>query len=218
MNYKPKRIVTAAALFLVFSVTQVYVGVSFAGPQPTVAVTAPAAAAPQQVTGILTTESNKSIIVNGATAISGATVLNGATIETPEGVGATVSLGSMGEIKIDPNTRLKLEFVDGKITITVLQGCVNLHTRKGTSGELDNGNGTPTGKTTSTKDGVVSYCTAGAIPTAATAGGAAGAGAAAGGGLFGLGTAATVAIIAGGATAVIVPIALRGSNPSPSAP
>jgi hypothetical protein len=218
MSSKSKRVTTIIALLLVFATSQAYVGVSFAVPGPNSAG-AEGAFEPQQPAGILTTQGNKAVSVNGATAITGATILSGASIETPDGVGGTVNLGALGWVEISPNTKLTLEFEQGKIKIMLTEGCFVLHAKKGTAGEVDTSLGVA-GKTESDKDAVISIC----FPKGATApvvngGGSvatAGAAAAGKGGLFGLGTAASVAIIGGaGAAATIIPLALRGSNPSP---
>jgi hypothetical protein len=211
MNLRQKRITSVIALLLVFSTTQVYVSVSFAKPQPlpALSVTAPVVP-PQQITGSLTTQGNKPITVNGVSATSGATVVSGASIETPDAVGGTVNLGSLGTLQIDPNTKLILEFQDGSVKVRLLQGCVTLRTRKGTIGEVDNSGGAA-GKTDPTLDGLVKTCAPGSVATvpAATADR---------GGLFGLGTAATLAIVGGAATAVLVSLLSGGTNPSSSTP
>lgn len=209
MNSRQQRISRAIALFVVFSTTQVYVGVSFAGPQPSAARSEVALPTPQQTMGSLTTQGNKPITVNGAAAISGATVVSGASIETPEGVGGTVNLGALGSVQIDPNTKLTLEFQNGSVKVMLLQGCLTLRTKKGTAGEVDTSQGA-VGKSDPAKDGVVQVCAPGSVATAAAA-------AAGGGGLFGLGTVATVAIIGGGIAAVVIPIATRGTNNTLSA-
>jgi hypothetical protein len=208
MSSRQKRITSAIALFLVFSITQVYVGVSFAGPQPTAAANENSLPAPQQTTGILSTQGNKPITVNGATAASGATLVSGASIETPVAVGATANLRNLGSLQIDPNAKLTLEFQNGSVKVMLLQGCVTLHTRKGVSGEIDTSQGVA-GKTDPAKDGLLKVCTPGSdrAPAVRTTGG-----------LFGLGTAATIAIIGGGATAVILPIIIGGGNSSPQSP
>ena len=206
MSSKSKRIITAIGLLLAFATSQVYVGVSFAKPDS--AAPTATGTVPQEPTGILTTKGNQAITVNGASAISGATIMSGASMETPEGTGATVSLGGLGSLEISPKAKLTLEFQNGSVKVMVTEGCVTLHTKKGTSGEVDTSKGVA-GKTDPGKDGSIKICPdrTGAVTGAAGAGG-----------LFGLGTAATVAIIAGGATAVIVPVVLHGGNPSPSTP
>ena len=208
MNLRQRRITSAIALFLVFATTQVIVGVSFAAPQPLtvrneVAVTLPA----PQATGSLTTQGNKPITVNGAAAISGATVVSGASIETPAGVGATINLAALGSLQIDSNSKLSLEFANGSVKVVLLQGCVTLHTKKGTSGEVDTSQGVG-GKSDPAKDSVVKVCAPGSAPPPAPAPADAG-------GLLGIGTGATISLAALAATMAIVPFIERGRNPSP---
>jgi hypothetical protein len=205
MSSSGKRIATAIALLVVFAVTQTYLSVSLAAPGSS-AVAAPA---PQQTTAVLTTGA-KPITINGASAITGATIVSGATIETPDQGPATVNIPGHGSLQIAANTKLILEFdQNGNIKVNLIQGCLVLLTKKGTTGEIDNAQGV-VGKSDGVKDSRLDVC-----PTRVAGAAAAGAGA---GGLFGLGTAATVAIVGGIASAIIVPIVLHGSNPSPSAP
>src|SRR5882762_7975536 len=128
MNFRRKRITTATALLIIFAVTQVYLGISFA------AAKSPAnfrAAGTPQATAILTTQGNKPITVNGASAISGATILTGATIETPDGVSATINIPGHGVLEIAANTQLTLQFdQNGNIKVMINQGCAVLHTKK----------------------------------------------------------------------------------------
>ncbi len=206
MSMKSKRISTIISLFLVFAVSQVYIAVSVAGPGPATARGESSIVTPQQPTAVLTTEGGKPITVNGVTAISGATIVTGASIETPNGVDATVTLGSLGSLKIEPNTKLTLEFQPGSVTVTLIEGCVTLRTKKGTTGEVISPKGGG-GKTDPAKDGVIRTCPD--RPAAVAAAGA--------GGLLGLGAAATAVVIGGGAAAFILPFVL-GRNPSPSRP
>jgi hypothetical protein len=207
VNSKKRSITTAIALFLVFSTAQVYTSASFAAREAGSALIPPAV--PQQVTGSLTTQGNKPITLNGASAASGATIVSGASIETPAGVGATVNMGGLGSLQIDPNTKLTVEFQNGSIKVMLLSGCVILNTKRGTTGEVNTPQG-PLGKTDPAKDDSIKVCAPGSVATVpATAAGG-------GGGLFGLGTAATVAILAGGAgvTAAALTLGGRGTNPS----
>jgi hypothetical protein len=202
-----KRIAAVVALFLVFAVTQLYINIGVAGPTGE----SPAVSSPQQLTAILTTKGNKPISVNGASAITGATILSGAALETAD-ASATITIPGLGTLDIAPNTKLTLEFEKGKIKVTLIQGCVVLHTKKGTAGEVDTSQGVA-GTSDSKNKGVLDVCfpKGAAAPIVKVA--AAGAG-----GLFGLGAAATVAIIGGGAAAIIIPLATRGRNPSPGSP
>jgi hypothetical protein len=136
--------------------------------------------------------------------------VSGASIETPNGVGASVSIGSLGFLTIQPNTKLTLEFQPGGVKVTIPEGCVTLHTRAGTTGEVESlKNGT--GKTDPAKDDVVASCSGSPIPEPAPA-------PANNQDFFGLGKAATIALVGGIETAVILIIVLNGDNPSPSSP
>jgi hypothetical protein len=222
MNLKQQKAFKVLAVFLAFSFAQVYVQTSLADPS----TNSMAVPLPQQFVARLTTRGNAPITVNGASASGGATILTGATIETPDAVGATINLGSLGTLDIAPNTKLTLDFdSNGNVHVKVLTGCVILKTKKGTNGEVEGPAGSA-GKTDKKGAGALNFCfPAGGAPQAGAAsaagagagGGAAAAGAAgSSGGLFGLGVPATVAIlggIAGGTIAIIV--GTNGSNPSP---
>lgn len=219
MSSKPRRIFTAISLLLVFSTFQVYVRTGLAAPETLSTRTeSPRTSPGQQTMGSLTTQGNQPITVNGVSTASGATVLTGANIETPAGVGATVNLGALGSLRIDPNTKLTLDFQNGSVKVMLLQGCVVLNTRQGVTGEISTTQGVVRSSDGS-KDDNLSVCAPGAVATGPTTGQTtAGGGGGGGGGLFGLGTAATVAIIGGSIIAVAVPLFLGGSNPSPAVP
>jgi hypothetical protein len=211
MNSIKKRITILVSLFLVFAMTQVYLTKSLASPQPAPDSSASSLPAQQSITGVLTTQGNQGITLNGAAATSGATVISGANIETPAGVGATVNIGGLGSLQIDPNTKLALVFQNGSITVTLFQGCVVLRTKKGTTGEVDSPQKVGT-KTDPVRDGMIQVCAPGAVATAPAA--AAGPG--------GLPAAAIVAIVGGAAAIVAVAAAAGGggggANPSPTTP
>jgi hypothetical protein len=201
MDSKFKRITSAIALFLALAIGQLYLPVSFADSVGN------ATASPQQATAILTTAGNRPVMVNGASAISGATVLTGAMIETPDKVGASMSIPGHFSLDIAPRAKLTVEFDRNNIRVTLIQGCVVLHTLKGTTGEIDTSRGVA-GKSDGSRDNRIDVCD----PSIATAPAAAG-----GGG--GLGTGGTVAIIAAVAGALaLIPLLGGGSNPSPGAP
>lgn len=225
-----QKVFRAIALFLAFSLLQLYVQVSLAGQGLTGKF---AAVMPQrQIVAKLTTRGNQAIMVNGNSTNSGSSVLTGATIETPDGVGATVDLGPLGKLDLAPNTSVQLDFSDGNVKVKLLKGCAILRTKKNTNGEIDTEQGTA-GQSDKKTGGVLDFClppgggspvagqAANAGAGAAGGGGAAaaGGGAAGSGGLFGLGEAATIAIVGGGIGALVaIPLLLndRGHNPSPS--
>lgn len=200
-----QRISSVLALLLVFCISQVYLGVSFAQPEAATAVSSAPASQVSDAPGILTTVGNKPITVNGTASITGTTILSGASIETPDGVGATVSLGFRGSLQIEPNAKLTLTFQVDRIDVLLLQGCVTLNANKGVTGEIDTSK-EMVGKTDPKADGVLRVCDPDAVRLAAAAAPAGG-----------LGKLALLAII-GGPAALIIPVIKPGDNPSNSSP
>ena len=194
----------ATAVFLAFALLQVCIQLSFAAP------TAPAV--PQQFIARLTTTGNQPITVNGASAASGASLLTGATIETPAAVSATIDLGALGTVELQPGSSIQLDFDDnGNVRVKVLKGCVAVKKNGPGTGEIYTAEGASE-KTNSNRKGMA-YCFAGGglSPFGQAA-------AAAGGAGSGIGTEALVAILAGGgalAAGLIWAFHGGGGNPSP---
>jgi len=163
---------------------------------PTVTLT------PQEVSGVLSTQGNQPITVNGVSTSGGATILSGTSIETPAGIFAMINFGPLGSLQIDPNAKLTVEFQNGSIKVMLLQGCVVLRTKQGTRGEVDHVQGMA-GTTDASKDGRVEVCApgSGGVPPRA-------------GGPDFLGAKVIVPIFAG-TSAVLAILASRSSNPSP---
>ena len=211
MNQKRRNGPRAIAALLLFSIVQVSLQVGLA--EPTSATNVPTI--PQQVVARLTTRNNQPITVNGLSAGTGATILTGATIETGADQSATVNLGPLGSLDIAPNTKLVLTYDDqGNVKAVIVYGCAVLTARKKTKGEIATEQGSA-GKTDPAAGGVLNVCfpqgaAAPTINTPAVTGGG-------GGGLFGLGTAATVAIFAGVGAAALTPLAFQ-DNPSGANP
>ncbi len=232
MTLKQRKALKAVALILAFAVAQVGVGAIFAAPNA--GTRGAAMPAPQAITARLTTRGNQPVLVNGNNVSSGATILTGSTIETGDQVGATINLGPLGSLDLAPNTRVQLSYDEqGNVKVTLLQGCAILHSTKKSNGTVETSQGTA-GENKKGTGGVLDVCfPQGATNPVVNQGAAANAGAGVGGGpvappaaggggggLFGLGTAADVAIIGGGLAAAIgIPVALhRGRNPSPGTP
>jgi hypothetical protein len=236
MTLKQRKAIKALALILAFSVAQIGVQATFAGPNGSARNAA--APVPQPITARLTTRGNQPVLVNGNSVSTGASILTASTIETGDQVGATINLGPLGSLDLAPNTKVQLDYDDqGNVKVKLLQGCAILRTKKNANGQIDTDQGTA-GKNDKKTGGALDVCfpqganqpvvnqgaaanagagAGGAAPAAAPATGGAAAGS---GGLFGLGTAADIAILAGGAAAAIgIPLALhRGNNPSPGTP
>ena len=226
MHFRYQKITTVIALLVTVAVGQLYIGVTFAEPNSSANVSL---TAPQQLMGILTTSQNKPILVNGASAISGATIPSGATIETPDNVGATIRLGSLGSICIAPNTKLVLEFDRqgniGDVKVNLTEGCAILRTMKDTAGTFNTAQGIA-GQINAATGGSIDVCLRSGGTPSVDQGSAADAGAgasavdcgAAGAAAIpaGIPPAVTVAFIGGGAAGLY--LLFRGGNPSPSNP
>jgi len=222
MTLRRRKASTAIAALLLFSISQVGLQIGFAETLST--TTTPVI--PQQVVARLATRNNQPITVNGQSASTGASLVSGATLETGADQSATVNVGPLGSVDIAPNTKVVLTFEGGNLRADVVYGCVILHARKNTTGEITTEKGS-IGKTDPATGGSLEMCFpqgaaapvvgpgvavgagAGAVPAGAAAAGA--------GGLFGLGVPATVAIIAAGTAAGLTPV-FFDDNPSPSTP
>ncbi len=211
MSLRQRKGFKALAILLAFSFAQVCVQTSFAGPGGN-RVTIPV---PQQFIARLTTTGNKPITVNGASTAGGATILTGATLETPDQVSATIDLGALGTVELKPNSSIQIDFDDnGNVRVKVLRGCVVMKKKGKGDGEIYTAEGAWE-KTNSSRKGMAFCYAAGQLNGTGSGAAAAAAGGAAAGGLFGLGTAATVAIIggiAGGTVAIVA--GTHGHNPS----
>jgi hypothetical protein len=208
MSLRQRKAFKALAVFLAFTFAQVYVQTGLANPG-TGKTSMPA---PQRFVARLTVRGGPSATVNGASAVSGATILTGATIETPDQVSATLDLGPLGTIELQPNSAAQIDFDDnGNVRVKVTKGCVKVNKRGDGTGEIYTAEGASE-KTNSNRK-AMGFCyldgKLNSLSSAATGAGSSAAGA-------GLSTAAKVAIfggIAGGTVAIIA--GTRGRNPSP---
>jgi len=202
MTNQRRHFSRATAVFLAFALVQICIQLSFAAPAPV----------PQQFIARLTTTGNQPITVNGSSAASGATLLTGAMIETPADVSATIDLGALGTLELQPNSSVQLDFDDnGNVRVKVLRGCARLNKRGNGVGELYTAEGASE-KTNNNRKGLgFCYLNGGLNPIAqAAVGGTAG---------EGLSTEVLVAILAGGgalAGGLIWALSGGGGNPSPS--
>jgi hypothetical protein len=92
--------------------------------------------------GTLRTGNNKSVLVNSNKAGSGTTIISGARIQCPDKIGATVDLGSLGQLDIAANSDLTLVFAASKVTVQLRSGYVVLTTNKGITGTVTTTEGT----------------------------------------------------------------------------
>jgi hypothetical protein len=209
MNPRNKKITIAFVLLLAFAAPQFSLAIGSAKSE---LVPEPLAPVPPPITAILTTKGNRPITVNGAQVSGGATIVAGSVIETPDLVGGTISIGSLSNLEIAPNTKLTIDFDEnGNMRVNLVRGCATVRTKQNVLGEVDTVQGVA-GKTDPKRKGFLGVCfPLGAAAPTVTVAEAAGAAAAVSGNVLGI-------IIAGVAVGVGLPFAFRGSNPSPSAP
>jgi hypothetical protein len=208
MNPRHKRITIAFVLLLAFAAPQLN---SAIGSAKSELLPEPLAPVPPPITAILSTKGNRPITVNGAQVSGGATIVAGSVIETPDLVGGTISIGSLSNLEIAPNTKLTIDYDEnGNMRVNLVRGCATVRTKQNVLGEVDTVQGVA-GKTDPKRKGFLGVCfPLGAATPAVTVAEAAGAAAAGSGNLLG--------IIVAGATVGTIPLAVHGHNPSPSAP
>ena len=127
------------ALLLVFAVLQVYVLVTPA--RANTATTSNTSASENVRFGQLLMSENQSALVNGTSAITGTTIFSGTQLQTPDGTAATVNLGTLGRLSIDPNTLLSLTFDKESVNVYVKAGNAVLTTSAGVKGTLTTAEG-----------------------------------------------------------------------------
>jgi len=203
MSLRQRKAFKALAVFLAFTLAQVYVQTSFATP----GTSRTSVPLPQALVAKLTTRGGAAT-VNGASATSGATILSGATIETPDQVSATIDLGSAGTIDLQPNSSIQLDFAnDGTVRVKVLRGCVVMKKKGQGTGEIYTAEGASE-KSNGRKSMGFCYLNGQLNPIGPAAAATTAAG-------TGLSTAAKIAIfggIAGGTIGIV--LGTRGHNPS----
>ena len=132
------RATKAVAALLVFALTQVLLGGAAARvstPAKSPAAAPKSAGAP--ASGYLATRGNAAVKVDGIAARTGDTVFSGQQIWTPEGVGASVYLASLGRVDMAPGAGLTLTFGGSRLAARVAAGCVVLTPGKGVEGLLE---------------------------------------------------------------------------------
>lgn len=205
----PSRYVVMG-LFLILAITNFYFGVALPRGIAAAKSAAPEVPPPPPVKAILKIGGNKPISVNGVAATDGATILTGSIIETPDQVGAVISLGSAGDLEVEPGTKLTLEFDEnGNMKVTVARGCATARAKKNIVAEVYTSQGLAgTTDHKGRKALTVCFPPGATAPTVSVPAGAAAAS-------NGIGLVDVVAISVLGTGIVLV---LRGTNPSPSGP
>jgi hypothetical protein len=136
MTVRHHKAFSAIALFLVFSVTQVYVQASLAA-----STSRNNNGATALVSGKLATRGGGLIKLNGNDVGPGTTILSGAQVQTPANIGATIQLGALGKLDLAPETSLTLSFGQSSVDVKLDTGYVVLTTMKGIDGTMTTPNG-----------------------------------------------------------------------------
>lgn len=95
------------------------------------------------ILGRLMIGESQTILVNGNNANSGTTILSGSQIQTPDGVEATVQLGSAGKLYIQPNSDLVVTFDSQSVEVKLASGDAFVAANAGVKSSVT----TPDGKT-----------------------------------------------------------------------
>ena len=131
MANRKRKAMMAAAAFLAFALSQVYVQAGLPN--------APTTPLPQQaITATLRTKNNQPVSINGNPAGTGTTLLTGTTIETPDQVSATIDLGAAGTVEVGPNSKIELSFdAQGNVHVKLLRGCASTKKKANGVGEAN---------------------------------------------------------------------------------
>ena len=138
---KPRVTSRAVALLLTVVMFNVYI---MTGARTSRAATAPGAdtaTANKLFVGRLALSNDQSILVNGNNAVTGTTIFSGMHLQSPEGVNAVVNLGTLGQLNLEPNTDLTLDFSSARVEVRVTSGDATLMTNEGVNATLMSASG-----------------------------------------------------------------------------
>lgn len=119
---------TSISLLVAMAIATVFTLSSFAAPEATKAVVAPALA--QDCTGTLTVKAGQ-VTINGNAAQTGATVMTGSTIATSSNGKAIIDLGALGRVEVGDNTTVTLTCAAGSLQIRTNCAKTDVEVRKG---------------------------------------------------------------------------------------
>ncbi len=141
MGSQRRIVLKPVALLLVFAVLQVYVLVTPAKASSATNTTSTNNAPASVRYGQLLMSESQSALVNGTSATTGTTIFSGTQLQTPDGAAATVNLGTLGKVTIDPNTLLSITFDKESVNVNVSVGNAVLTTNAGIVGTLTTAEG-----------------------------------------------------------------------------
>jgi hypothetical protein len=130
MATRKRKAMMAAAAFLAFALSQVYVQAGLPN--------TPITPVPQRVVNAtLHTKNNQPVSINGNPSGTGTTLLTDTTVETPDQVSATITVGDI-TVEVGPNSKIKLTFdANGNVHVQLLRGCASSKKKEKAIGEAD---------------------------------------------------------------------------------
>ena len=138
---KPRGLNKVVALLLTVMMFNVYI---MTGARTSRAATLPGAGeatANNLFVGRLTLADDQSILINGNNAGTGATIFSGMHLQSPDGVNAVVQLGTLGQLRLGPNTDLTLDFSSAGVDVKVAAGDATLMSNEGVNAMLTGADG-----------------------------------------------------------------------------
>jgi hypothetical protein len=91
--------------------------------------------------GRLALAGDQTILVNGNNAVTGTTIFSGMRLQSPDGVNASVQLGTLGQLSFEPNTDLTLDFSGANVEVRVAAGNATLMSNEGVNAMLTGADG-----------------------------------------------------------------------------
>jgi hypothetical protein len=141
MANKHRALPRAVAVFLTLGLLNLCVlfgaGTSRAATSPGASETSSS----KLLVGRLNVAEQQSVFVNGNVAGAGTTIFSGMRLQTPEGVNATVQLGALGQLSIEPGSDLTLDFSNSRVDVKIAAGDAALTTTKDVTGTLTTSDG-----------------------------------------------------------------------------
>ncbi len=141
MANKHRVLCRAVALLLTVGMLNLCVLFSAGTSRAATNTTAGEATSSKLLVGRLAVSEQQSVYVNGNLAGAGTTIFSGMRLQTPAGVNATVQLGALGQLSIEQNSDLTLDFSGTQVSVAVASGNAALTTPENVSGTLTTSDG-----------------------------------------------------------------------------
>ena len=138
---KPRVSNRAVALLLTVVMLNVFIMTGARASRAATSSGAVEATANKLFVGRLALPDGQSILVNGNDAVTGTTIFSGMRLQSPDGVNASVQLGTLGQLSFEPNTDLTLDFSGASVEVRVAAGNATLTSNDGVNAVLTGADG-----------------------------------------------------------------------------